>query len=258
MKTTIILSVIATTLLFSCLTDPNKSSNNNATYSSQNQSDSIDLVNKLSELRKSTEPPKVIKEVKIGTQIWAAEDLDVVTFRNGDPIPEIKSDRDDWHNAGINGTPAYCYNNKYLWMVIKREIKHGMLYNWYAVSDPRGLAPEGWHVPSIDEWKILINFLGGEDEAFNKMTAYIKEINSDTINSSGFGAMPGGERNFDVGNLWEFGRSTNYWSASRYENIDNRQGMPPFYPAQYLRFRTPFSFSGTHPGNGFSVRCIKD
>ena len=110
MKTTIILSVIATTLLFSCLTDPNKSSSNNATVSSQNQSDSIDLVNKLSELRKSTEPPKVIKEVKIGTQIWAAEDLDVVTFRNGDPIPEIKCDRNfelnDWHNAGINGTSA--------------------------------------------------------------------------------------------------------------------------------------------------------
>jgi uncharacterized protein (TIGR02145 family) len=103
-------------------------------------------------------------DVTIGTQVWMSKNLDISTFRNGEAIPEIKT-REDWKKAGDNKQPAYCYyefdeaNGK----------KYGKLYNWYAVNDARGLAPNGYHVPSDKEWKILEDFLGGDSVAGYKM-----------------------------------------------------------------------------------------
>lgn len=78
-----------------------------------------------------------MEEVIIGDQVWMASNLDVDTFRNGDPIPHAKTD-EDWELAGANGEPAWCYygNNP------GNSEEFGKLYNWYAVNDPRGLAPE--------------------------------------------------------------------------------------------------------------------
>jgi TolA-binding protein len=102
------------------------------------------------------------KSVKIGTQTWMAENLNVSTFRNGDPIMEAKTN-EEWEKAGKEGKPAWCnYEND-----PKNGAKYGKLYNWYAVNDPRGLAPAGWHVPSDAEWTTLGDQLG--DEASNKM-----------------------------------------------------------------------------------------
>ncbi len=83
-------------------------------------------------------------------QEWMAENLRVFYFRNGDPIPIVKTD-EAWKEAGENGEPACCYyenNSEY-------GKTYGVLYNWYAVNDPRGLAPEGWHVPTDAEWTAL-------------------------------------------------------------------------------------------------------
>jgi hypothetical protein len=104
------------------------------------------------------------KDVKIGTQVWTSKDLDVSTFRNGEAIPQAK-DKAQWKYASDNKIPAWCYyefnenNGK----------KFGKLYNWYAVSDARGLAPKGYHVPTDSEWTILVDFLGGEKIAGKKM-----------------------------------------------------------------------------------------
>lgn len=107
---------------------------------------------------------KVYKTVKIGTQTWMAENLNVDRFRNGDLIPQAKSD-EEWKAAGENGKPAWCFydNNP------KNGEKFGKLYNWYTVSDPRGLAPKGWHIPSDKEWTVLTEYLGGGEKAGAKM-----------------------------------------------------------------------------------------
>src|SRR5258705_4009172 len=100
---------------------------------------------------------KTYSTVKIGAQEWMAENLDVSKFRNGDPIPEAKTSH-EWWQAGQNGKPAWCYYNND--PVMGRL--YGKLYNWYAVNDPRGIPPAGWHVPGDPEWTRLTNYLGGD------------------------------------------------------------------------------------------------
>jgi uncharacterized protein (TIGR02145 family) len=103
-------------------------------------------------------------DVKIGKQTWMSKNLDVSTFRNGEQIPQAK-DAAQWKYADENKISAWCYyefnesNGK----------KYGKLYNWYAVSDSRGLAPNGYHIPSDAEWTVLTDFLGGSDIAGKKM-----------------------------------------------------------------------------------------
>jgi len=100
------------------------------------------------------------KKISIDNQVWMAENLNVGNFRNGDPILQAKTD-DEWARAGKEGKAAWCdYENK-----PENGTKYGKLYNWFAVNDQRGLAPEGWHVPTDAEWRQTTLFLGGEDAA---------------------------------------------------------------------------------------------
>ncbi len=103
------------------------------------------------------------KTVTIGTQVWMKENLNVSTFRNGDPIHEAKT-AEEWEAAGEAKQAAWCYYDN----DPKNGTKYGKLYNWYAVNDPRGLAPVGWHVPLDKEWTVLEDFLGGSYESGNR------------------------------------------------------------------------------------------
>ena len=96
------------------------------------------------------------KEIKIGQQVWMVENLNVDKFRNGEIIPEAKTDA-EWKKAAENKQAAWCYYNN----DSSNGTKYGKLYNWYAVNDPRGLAPKGWHIPSDKEWTDLTDYLGG-------------------------------------------------------------------------------------------------
>ena len=98
---------------------------------------------------------KSYKTFQIGTQLWMAENLNVGVFRNGESIPFVKNEH-DWYRVGKDKLPALCY---YYNRPAYYSEKFGTLYNWYAVVDNRGLAPEGWHIPSDEEWSILINEL---------------------------------------------------------------------------------------------------
>jgi uncharacterized protein (TIGR02145 family) len=95
---------------------------------------------------------------------WSKRNLEVSKFRNGDEIPHTQSD-EAWQKAAMSQQPAWCYydNNP------ENGKIYGKLYNWYAVNDPRGLCPEGWHVPTFKEWDNLINYLGGEEMGGGKM-----------------------------------------------------------------------------------------
>jgi uncharacterized protein (TIGR02145 family) len=159
------------------------------------------------------------ESVKIGNQEWMTRNLDVDRFRNGDLIPHIESD-EEWEKAGRNGQPAWCYYKN----SPENGKKYGKLYNWYAVNDPRRLAPEGFHVPSDGNWTSLVEFLGGEGIAGHKMKSVevweerenedgeiFHSINGD--NSSGFNALQGKDRNRWGGYWGDIGCAV-FWSST--------------------------------------------
>ena len=186
--------------------------------------------------------------VKIGNQVWMTENLNVSKFRNGDVIPEAKTD-EEWTKAGERGLPAWSYyENK-----TENGEKYGKLYNWYAVNDQRGLAPEGWHVPSHNEWSILIDFLGGEDIAGKKMkstSGWNKISLFNGTNESGFTGLPGGDRAY-YGYYNYVGSNGFWWSSTENNTYDawNR----------YLNYNYGSADrSSYNKKNGFSVRCLRD
>jgi len=195
---------------------------------------------------------KAYKTTKIGDQVWMVENLDVSVFRNGDIIPEAKS-FEQWAKAGENKQPAWCYFNN----DPSTGSKFGKLYNWYAINDPRGLAPMGWHIPSDIEWSVLQNKLGGEEDAVEHLISK-KDWPVSFLygkNKSGFTALPGGKRkeygDFEgVGKLaaWWSSTESNYITAwiSQLEEI-NETFITEFKRVNYYK-----------KASGFSVRCIKD
>lgn len=186
------------------------------------------------------------KTVKIGSQEWMAENLNVSTFRNGDTIAEAKTWR-EWERAGVEGKPAWSYYNN----DPANGTKYGRLYNWYAVNDPRGLAPAGWHVPTDAEWTKLIDFLGGYSVAGSKMKSTIGwEKNGNGINESGFSALPGGLR-YSYGEFKYLG-DYGYWLA--YDEYTKNSAKSRF---MVYRSDSAGRFYLTK-GKGFSVRCIMD
>ena len=97
------------------------------------------------------------KPLPLAPKTWMAENLRVTHYQNGDPIPNV-TDNDQWFNLR---TAAYCsFNNT---KDVDSIATYGRLYNWYAVSDNRSIAPEGWHVPTADEWATLIAFVDAGD-----------------------------------------------------------------------------------------------
>ena len=191
--------------------------------------------------------------VKIGTQVWTTKNLDVSTFRNGDPIPEVQ-EYNEWLKAGKNKQPAWCYYNN----DPKQGAKYGKLYNWYAVNDPRGLAPKGWHIPSEHEWTILIDYLGGKEVAATKMKSKSGWAeNGNGNNNSGFSGLPGGSgAGSNFGLIGYYG----YWWSSTLDTVTVPKGVPP-YQAWYRTLFYNGKLVPNTPGflyNGMSVRCIKD
>jgi uncharacterized protein (TIGR02145 family) len=202
--------------------------------------------------------PFSCKEVKIGNQIWMAENLNVSKFRNGDPIPEANT-KQEWAYAEKNAQPAWCYvegdpttSNKF-----------GVLYNWYAVNDPRGLAPEGWHIPSNNEWNVIIDFLGGKEVAGGKMKSKEGwEGGFNGSNSSGFNGLPSG---FCAGDYFRrIGVYGYWWSSSEHDSSNTW-----YYSLSWGRQLDIAYYTEYFPDDriyhekevkslGFSVRCIKN
>jgi uncharacterized protein (TIGR02145 family) len=184
--------------------------------------------------------------VTICNQIWMTKNLDVDRYRNGDIIPQV-TDSSVWNHLT---TGAWCYYNNDPAM---GEI-YGKLYNWFAVNDPRGLAPTGWHVASDAEWTILTNCLGGKDIAGGKMketgTIHWKNENKGATNSSDFSALPGGCRGL-TGSFYFISHFGFWWSATEY--VDTYSWIWCL-GSSYTYLSRDFDYKV----NGFSVRCIKD
>ena len=207
-----------------------------------------------------------LQTVKIGSQEWTVKNLDVITYRNGDTIPEVK-DFNEWSKLT---TGAWCYYDN----DPKNGKIYGKLYNWYAVNDPRGLAPEGYHIPSEDEWKELINFLGGIKKADVKMkeigftywkkpigSIYYTPTTTPANNSSNFTALPGGnlskaqDHHNRLSNFDYIGEETSWWSSSKNDRLYG--GADAFavlldYYHNYVYYQVYDLYYGNY------VRCIKN
>ena len=190
-------------------------------------------------IQKLEEHNKPVPCVQIGSQIWMAKNLNTGRFRNGDIIPEAKTDK-EWERAGREGKPAWCYYDN----DPENGKKYGRLYNWYAVNDPRGLAPEGWHIPTKAELETLASSAGNNSNA-------LKASGQGTgTNATGFSALLAGYRDYG-GYFGSLARYTNYWSSTVYDASD----------AYYMHLN--YDDSGISRGSfyrsfGFSIRCVED
>jgi len=186
------------------------------------------------------------QSIKIGTQQWMSKNLEVYFYRNGDTIPMV-TDGTAW--AALT-TGAWCYYNNNAFEGI---IKYGILYNWYAINDPRGLAPQGWHIPTDAEWTTLETTLGGSRVAGGKMKEaelYWHSPNTGATNNSGFTGLPGGHRSSD-GAFYGVGNYGSWWSATE-SNTSTAWNRTLFY-SDSLFYRNP-----NNKRFGFSVRCLRD
>jgi uncharacterized protein (TIGR02145 family) len=200
------------------------------------------------------------KEVTIGNQVWMAENLNVDKFRNGDPIPEAKT-AEEWKKAGENQQPAWCYYD----YDASNGTKYGKLYNWYAVNDPRGLAPNGYHIPKDAEWTQLSDYLGGKNEAGTKMkstSGWLRTMQGSIngTNESGFSGLPGGIR-MSNGIFAYIGYNGYWWSSTEFNAPGNR--VANYACNRYLScsngsVNMTYNYDHSSKKNGFSVRCIRD
>ncbi|RXK80060.1 hypothetical protein EST62_13180 [Chlorobaculum sp. 24CR] len=183
--------------------------------------------------------------VKIGEHVWMSENLKVTRYRNGDPIPEVKEGA-AWAAQTVGARCSYDNN-------AEKGKTCGSLYNRYAVSDPRGLAPEGWHVATDKEWGELAEALGGEQNAGAALKAPGKWGGSvsESDSNSGFDAQPCGARRDADGNFLMIGKFARFWTATA--------SSPGKAWARALGFYDRALRHGeVGPRNGFAVRCVKD
>jgi uncharacterized protein (TIGR02145 family) len=224
--------------------------------SAQLQSQIATLQSQITALQNANVAP--LPSVTIGTQIWQSTNLDVTTYRDGTPIPQV-TDPGQWDNLT---TGAWCYFNN----TTANGTIYGKLYNWYAIAgihdaaslnNPslrKQLAPQGWHVPSDAEWTTLTTFLGGVSVAGGKMKSTGISLwlspNTGATNESGFTGLPGGYRD-SLGEFQGLGYAGLWWSSSEANwfsgwsrtlghevGIANRDMM--------------------EIDNGLSVRCLRD
>jgi len=188
----------------------------------------------------------VYHTVTIGSQTWMIENLKVTHYRDGTAIPNVTS-ATTW--TGLS-TGAYCdYNN-----TPSNSNTYGKLYNWFAVSDSRKLAPVGWHVPTNPEWTTLLNYLGGVSLAGGKLkeigTARWLSPNTGATDSYGFKALPSGNRKYDA--VFDYiGFTADFWTSTEATTAN----------AWYIRlYSTSTNVDAFSYGklDGFAVRCIKD
>jgi uncharacterized protein (TIGR02145 family) len=174
--------------------------------------------------------------------------LDVTTYRNGDPIPEVTGNTEwtglttgAWCNPGGSSNPNPLY---------------GKLYNWYAVNDPRGLAPEGYHIPTQSEWLDLINCAGGASIAGGelKMTGNTGDWappNSGATNSTNFSGLPAGVRASTNGSFGGTYTQAGFWASNEQSSLNAISNFLTYSSTNVSSVNSPKS-------RGLSVRLIQD
>ena len=185
--------------------------------------------------------------VTIGTQTWMLENLKTTRYRNGDAVNYV-TDNSTWPYTGYG---AYSWVNNDL----TNKNVYGAIYNGYTVRDSRNIAPDGWHVPSTSEWLVLIAYLGGESAAGGKLkevgTVHWNTPNTNATNSSGFTALPEGQRHMYTGAYNNIGYNAYYWTSTLYDSYSNDQ---------IILFNNSGNASKSSCSNSYgnAIRCIKN
>jgi len=214
----------------------------------------------------------VYQTVVIGNQEWMAENMKATHFSDGTPIPKVF--RDGWYDL-IETDKAYCWYDD---DSTSNAATYGVLYTWAAAingvassnnnpSGVQGVCPDGWHIPSDNEWKELELYLGMTQTAtdstgFHRGTNEGSKLAGDNdlwtngnlendaeFGSSGFLALPGGRRDVldDIG----LGESTDFWSATESTSSEALRRLLSYNSSGISRINSTKS-------NCLSVRCLKD
>jgi uncharacterized protein (TIGR02145 family) len=187
--------------------------------------------------------------VAIGTQCWFKENLRSDNYRNGDAIPGNLNDA-KWTATSSGAQTVYGEGTSTFYGGRSDEIANlaalGRLYNWYAVKDARGLCPTGFHVPTDEEWKELEGTLGGTSVAGTAM----KTTSWGGTNSSGFSALPGGDRGHSSGSYFSHGDYGSWWSSAP-------NGTNAWYNGLLSGYSNVARFYAD-ARSGLSVRCVRD
>lgn len=209
------------------------------------------------------------RTITINDQEWMAENLRVTRYRNGDPIPNITGD-EAWVKLETGAFTVYKNDPD-------NAKDYGFLYNWYAVDDSRGLAPEGWHIPTLNDWRVLLMSLGASEEnatiPFGEVVVWhyaaaqggmLKEQgeahwNSPNIGATddvGFSARASGYRNPSDGRFLDIGKHAGFWVSNRTVTPQSNQ------TAWVILLRYEKTGYGIHSSflfnDGAAVRCVKD
>ena len=199
---------------------------------------------------------QVYKTVKIGKQVWMAENLKTSKYRDGSKIPQV-IDAKSWEHANT-GAWSHVENNE------KFNAVYGKLYNWYAVNDKKGLCPVGWAVPSDDDWKILesvykmsdndldeLEWRGTNQAIFlkDKGSTHWRENNSMSTNASGLSVLPAGSKR-TLGQFFGLYSLAYLWAAT-----EESQGSGWFRCFQDTKLN--ICREGIDKHFGLSVRCIQ-
>ncbi len=207
--------------------------------------DKNDLNNDDSSLPITDNDGNIYTTVTIGDQTWMIENLKTTKYNDGTDIPNI-NDNTEWTETEIG---AYCNYNDFDSTIYT----YGRLYNWYAVNSGK-LAPRGWHIPTDLEWAALINYLGGDSIAAEKLkeagNIHWRESNVVSTNESGFTALPGGYVRLNQGPAYMY-TVGNWWSSTDSSNNLAWYRSMNFQDNKVYRFAVSKNL-------GFSIRCIKD
>lgn len=192
----------------------------------------------------------VYNTVTIGTQTWTQQNLRVTHYRNGDPVPNV-ADSAQWYSLTSGALCSYDNDPG-------NTPVYGLLYNWYAASDARNLAPPGWRVPTYEDWDTLQVFLGYDLVAGGKLkevgTGHWMFPNTGAADEYDFTALPGGQRADSIysGTFTELTTQGYWWSSSEMDTT-YPWGVNISYNSEGMT-----NWAASTKKSGFSIRLIKE
>jgi uncharacterized protein (TIGR02145 family) len=237
------------------------------------QTTKLDSVSKSFNIHESA-PANFYVSVRIGTQQWMTQNLNVFTFSNGDTLRQALS-KDEWEKGYLNKQAMWCYPN----FDTNSTNKSSKLYNWFAINDPRSLAPNGWHITTSEDWKILKEFAGptlGQTmkstsgwSDYEKQSLCPHELAPNSLNTCtlchGTGFVSSGKISGNGTNQLGFNASPlPYFSENQYQGVNDRVGywtknetaesaiILKHFSAELYEHRFPLK------AQGFAVRCVKN
>lgn len=185
--------------------------------------------------------------VQIGSQCWMKENLNVGM--------QILGNQDPSNNGVIE---KYCFDDN-----VVNCTSYGGLYTWHEMMQysqterTQGICPNGWYLPSNQDWNTLITYLGGINAAGGKMKeigfVHWQNPNTGANNLSGFSGLPGGKLDGVSGSYYYVGYRGCFWPSSRYDiTSSGNKGYALYHDSEMLDFYWESYFSG------LSVRCIRE